>query len=191
VDRSNILDDWFFREVLPLEPAIVEYLSRNWGSESEIEDLRQEVFVKVYESARTEIPAAPRQFVLQMAQNILFVRQRRNKVIPIGSLADLEALEPESDEPSPERRTAARQEVERLQIALDNLPDRCREVVVLRKVRGLSQREVARQLGIEESTVEQHLAKGLRLLAQSASSRRGTIIAQARRYLRPSGSTNG
>ena len=189
MDQVSILDDWFFREVLPLEPMIIEYLSRNWGSETELEDLRQEVFVKVYESARNEIPVAPRQFVLQTAQNILFVRQRREKVIPIGSLSDLDALNPESDEPSPERRTAALQEVERLQTALDNLPDRCREVVVLRKVRGLSQREVARQLGIEENTVEQHLSKGLRLLAQSASDRRGTVIAHARRYLKVSSST--
>lgn len=190
MDQLSILDEWFFREILPLEPVIVEYLSRNWGSESEIEDLRQEVFVKVYESARNEIPAAPRQFVLQMAQNILFVRKRRDKVIPIGSLMDLDALNPESDEPSPERRTAALQEIERLQVALNNLPDRCREVVVLRKVRGLGQREVARQLGIEENTVEQHLSKGLRLLAQSASNRRGTIVAQARRYLNVSSSTD-
>jgi len=190
MDQLSILDEWFFREILPLEPVIVEYLSRNWGSESEIEDLRQEVFVKVYESARNEIPAAPRQFVLQMAQNILFVRKRRDKVIPIGSLMDLDALNPESDEPSPERRTAALQEIERLQVALNNLPDRCREVVVLRKIRGLGQREVARQLGIEENTVEQHLSKGLRLLAQSASNRRGTIVAQARRYLNVSSSTD-
>jgi RNA polymerase sigma-70 factor (ECF subfamily) len=190
MDQLSILDEWFFREVLPLEPVIVEYLSRNWGSESEIEDLRQEVFVKVYESARTEIPAAPRQFVLQMAQNILFVRKRRDKVIPIGSLTDLDALNPESDEPSPERRTAALQEIERLQVALNNLPDRCREVVVLRKIRGLGQREVARQLGIEENTVEQHLSKGLRLLAQSASNRRGSVVAQARRYLSVSSSAD-
>lgn len=190
MDQVSVLDDWFFREVLPLEPEIVEYLSRNWGSESEIEDLRQEVFVKVYESARNEIPAAPRQFVLQMAQNILFVRKRRDKVIPIGSLTDLDALNPESDEPSPERRTAALQEVERLQVALNNLPGRCREVVVLRKVRGLGQREVARQLGIEENTVEQHLSKGLRLLAQSASNRRGIVVAQARRYLNVSSSAD-
>jgi RNA polymerase sigma-70 factor (ECF subfamily) len=190
MDELSILDEWFSREILPLEPVIVEYLSRYWGSENEIEDLRQEVFVKVYESARNEIPAAPRQFVIQTAQNTLFIRQRRDKVIPIGSLADLDALNSESDELSPERRTAAMQEVERLQVALDNLPSRCREVVVLRRVQGLSQREVARQLGIEEATVEQHLAKGLRILALSASNRRGTVIAQARRYMRISSSTD-
>ena len=190
MDELSILDEWFCREILPLEPVIVEYLSRYWGSENEIEDLRQEVFVKAYESARNEIPAAPRQFAIQIAQNILFIRQRRDKIIPIGSLADLDALNSESDEPSPERRTAAMQEVKRLQMALDNLPTRCREVVVLRRVQGLSQREVSRQLGIEEATVEQHLAKGLRILALSASDRRRTVIAQARRFLRVSSSTN-
>ena len=47
----------------------------------------------------------------------------------------------------------------------DRLPARCREVVWLRRVEELSQREVAERLGITEKTVEKHIAKGMRLLA--------------------------
>jgi RNA polymerase sigma-70 factor (ECF subfamily) len=55
----------------------------------------------------------------------------------------------------------------RLSRALDHLPPRCREVIWLRRVEGMSQREVADQLGITEKTVEKHLAKGMRLLADT------------------------
>jgi RNA polymerase sigma-70 factor (ECF subfamily) len=53
----------------------------------------------------------------------------------------------------------------RLAEAFDRLPDRCREVVWLRKVEELPQKEVARRLGVAEKTVEKQVAKGARLIA--------------------------
>jgi RNA polymerase sigma-70 factor (ECF subfamily) len=48
--------------------------------------------------------------------------------------------------------------------AIGELPPRCREVVTLRKIEGLSQREVARKMGITEDTVERQVSNGIRLL---------------------------
>lgn len=42
------------------------------------------------------------------------------------------------------------------------LPERSRQVLTLRKIYGLSQREIAVHLGIEERAVEVHLADGMR-----------------------------
>src|SRR5262249_24423326 len=70
------------------------------------------------------------------------------------------------DEISPERRAVAGQELARLARAFDRLSDRCREVVWLRRVRELSQKEVAARLGLSEKTVEKHLRTGARLLAK-------------------------
>ncbi len=50
--------------------------------------------------------------------------------------------------------------------AFDRLPERCREVVWLRRVEELSQKEVAARMGIGEKTVEKQLAKGVRLIAE-------------------------
>ena len=49
--------------------------------------------------------------------------------------------------------------------AFDRLPERCREVVWLRRVEELSQKEVAARMGIGEKTVEKQVAKGMRLIA--------------------------
>jgi RNA polymerase sigma-70 factor (ECF subfamily) len=190
MEDTHQLDDWFFREVLPLEPLIVDYLRRNWTNEAEIEDLRQEVYVRVYEAAIRERPPLAKPFVFQVAQNLLLAKERRDKVIPIGSLSDLNVLNLPSDEPSPERKVSAHQELDRLQAALDSLPQRCREVFILRKIHGVSQRDVAHRLGICENTVERHLINGVRLLAQSASDRRGSVISQSKRFLRNSRLSN-
>ena len=61
----------------------------------------------------------------------------------------------------------------RLSDAFDRLPDRCREVVWLRRVEELSQKEVAMRLGISEKTVEKHIAKGMRLLADALHADQG------------------
>jgi RNA polymerase sigma-70 factor (ECF subfamily) len=58
-----------------------------------------------------------------------------------------------------------REELALLTDAINSLPERCREVILLRKIKGLSQREIAELLGIAEHTVESLAAKGVRRCA--------------------------
>jgi len=50
------IDQWFMQEVLPLEPILTRFLQRNWRNETEIGDLRQEAYARVYEAAQRERP---------------------------------------------------------------------------------------------------------------------------------------
>jgi RNA polymerase sigma factor (sigma-70 family) len=156
---------WFVREVIPLEPSLTHYLRRNWRNESDIADLRQEVYVRVFEAARTRIPDQVQQFVFSTARNLLIDRVRRDRVVPIETAADLDLLEFTRDMPGPERNAIARDDLRRLQAALEKLPNRCRQAVVLRKIDGLSLREIAQRMGISEKTVKAHLNDGVRALA--------------------------
>lgn len=160
-------DDWFVQEVLPLEAALVRYLRRNWRDESEIADLRQEVYARVFDKALSAIPAQAKPFVFMTARNLIIDRVRRLRVVSIELVADTDALDVTADDLTPDRVASARQELRRLQAALDALPPRCREVVALRKIEGLSQRDVAARLGITEDTVEHHVMKGMKHLADA------------------------
>lgn len=159
------VEAWFVRDVLPLEAVLMQFLHRNWRNKNEISDLRQEVYVRVFEAALQQIPDSPKSFVLSTARNLIIDRVRHENVIPIEAVADWEALNIARDEPGPDRAVIAREELHRLQMALDRLPPRCHEAVVLRQIEGLSRREIAQRMGIAEKTVKRHLADGVRALA--------------------------
>lgn len=160
------LDAWFAREILVHEAALMLYLRRCWPQRDELHDLRQETYVRVYEAAGKSRPAMPKSFLFATARHLMTDRLRRGRVVSIETVGDFEPMNVLIDEVSPERRLGARQVLKRLAEAFDRLPDRCREVVWLRRVEELPQKEVASRLGITEKTVEKHVAKGVRLIAE-------------------------
>lgn len=164
VSASEICD-WFVREVLPLEAALTQFLQHNWRNRSDIEDLLQDVYTRVFDSALKQLPENPKAFVFTTARNLLIDRVRREQIIPIEAVSDLDALNVAMDAPGPDRNAIARDELRRLQVALDRLPPRCRQAVVLRQVEGLSRRQIANRMGIGEETVKEYLAEGVCALA--------------------------
>jgi len=182
-EMINDLDEWFTREVLPLEGALMRFLRHNWRDSSEWVDLRQEVYVRVYEAARSGLPERTMPFLLTTARNLLIDRARRSQVVSIETYAELDDLS--VCELTPERHASGRSELNVLLDALAALPPRCREAVVLRKVEGLSQRDVAAEMGISEDTVEKQIAKGMRQIANALFDRGiGAGIAKLERKLR-------
>lgn len=158
-------DQWFAREILVHEAALTRYLGRMWSNRDEIHDLQQEIYVRVYEAAAKARPSSPKAFLFTAARHLMVDRLRRTRVVSIEAMGDMEELPVPIDDVCPERRTSARQDLRRLADALSLLPPRCREVVWLRRVEEVPQKEVASRLGISEKTVEKQVAKGMRLLA--------------------------
>jgi RNA polymerase sigma factor (sigma-70 family) len=162
---ASEVNAWFVREVLPLETALKRFLRHGWRNESDVSDLCQDVFVRSIEAARKEFPHSAKPFVFSIARNLLIDRLRQDQIVSIDAVADLETLGVAVDEPPADRSAIARQELRRLQVALTKLPERWRDAVVMRKVEGLSRREIAARMGLAEVTVAQHLASGIAALA--------------------------
>jgi len=176
------IDEWFTQEVLPLGPMLMRFLQRNKCNAAEIADLSQEAYARVYEAAQRERPLQVKPFLFQVARNLMIDRLRKQSVVSLDAMADFEWLNIPDDKPSSERTLMARQELKLLQAALRDLPPRCRQVVMLRRIEGLSQKEVAQQLGITIETVQTQIAKAMRLLSQAMSGRRGAVTTASRRY---------
>ncbi len=161
---AEALKSWFFREVLPLEPALTRFLRRNWRNREDLVDLRQEIYARVYDAARKRLPVQTRPFLFTSARNHLINCARRAQVVPIEHFVQLESLNIAVDNATPDRYASAREELRRVQSGLERLPPRCREVVMLRKIEGLSQREAAARMGVSEDTVERQMVQGMRAL---------------------------
>jgi RNA polymerase sigma factor (sigma-70 family) len=159
------LDSWFKREIVAHEAALVRYLYRTWPNPDEVPDLRQEIYVRIYEAAGKSRPTGfVKTFLFTAARNLMTDRIRRRRIVSIRAVGDLEALNVMVDGISPEQKVSAQQELRRVAEAIDLLPDKCREAVWLRRVADLPQKEVALRLGITEKTVEKHLARGMKIL---------------------------
>ena len=156
---------WFVREVLPLEAVLMQFLRRSLVNKSDVDDVLQDVYVRVFEAAHREIPVPVRPFVFTVARNLVVDRLRKENVVPIEAVADLDTIGVAGDEPSADRKVIAREELARLQRGLDLLSPRTREAVILRKIEGLSRPEIAARMGISQHTVDRHLTDGMCVLA--------------------------
>jgi RNA polymerase sigma factor (sigma-70 family) len=158
--------DWFVREILPHEAALTRYLTRAWPNPADVQDIRHDAYVRVFEAAKKDRPRSPKSFLFATARHLMADRARRNRIVSIDLLEDLDSLNVLIDEVSPERRTSARQQLMRMTAAFNRIPAKCREVVWLQRVEGLAQKEIAARLGIAKGTVEKHAFTGIRLLAE-------------------------
>ncbi len=161
------LDQWFATEVLPHEGLLQRYLLRVWRNPSEVADLIQEVYVRIYERARDQRPQQPKAFLFATARNLMTDHLRRSRVVSIDTVQEVDNIEALVDELSPERHLSSRQELGRLAQAFDALSDKTRDVIWYRRVEGLSQRETADRMGLKEEAIESQLGRGIRALARS------------------------
>jgi len=159
------LDTWFKREILMHEEILMRFLARVWPRREEFADIRQEAYARVYEAAQKARPRFPKAFLFTTARHLMADRVRRERIVSIQAGGESDYLNVLVDEISPEQRVGANQELARLARAFDRLSPNCREVVWLRRVKELSQKEVAGRMGLAEKTVEKHLRQGARLLA--------------------------
>lgn len=164
---DDSLETWFIREILPHEGALTRYLSQRRVRTHEVEDMRNDVYIRVLESARKVRPATPRAFLFVTARNLLVDRIRHERVVPIERIEDVELADLPIDELSAEQQASGRQRLQQLARMFDRLPQRCREVLWMRRIEGLPQKTVAARLGLADATVEKHLYRALKALTET------------------------
>jgi len=161
---DEALKRWFCQEVLPLEGSLMAFIRRNWRESGEVVDLRQDIYERVLNGARHALPEHATAYVYTIARNHLINCAKRSRIVSFDLVADLDEAYQSVEIFHPERQLLARDELKRAYTGLDQVPARCREVVRLRKVEGLSTRETANRLNIGIDTVEKQTTLGMRAL---------------------------
>ncbi len=155
---------WIERNVLPFEADIRRSLMRNRIYGLEIDDIIQEMYADIGALDSTDSIRDPKRYAFQVAYSVLVHHVRRSSIVPIISSGDLRQLEIASSEASPEQVVLYRDDIREITEALATLPARTREILILRRVLGLSQRETANRLSIAEKTVEKHMTRATMML---------------------------
>ncbi|WP_312736180.1 sigma-70 family RNA polymerase sigma factor [Brevundimonas sp.] len=155
---------WLASQVMPHEAGLRGWLRRSRQSEFDIDDIVQEAYAKLVTTPDVAAIGNVRAYFYRTAYSVLVSRLRRKSVVSIHSLADIEALQAAVDTITPEDQLMARNALQQLSDVIRRMPEKTQRVFVLSRVSGLSQKEVARQTGFPESTVEKHIAKGFSLL---------------------------
>jgi RNA polymerase sigma factor (sigma-70 family) len=132
----------------------------------EIEDIVQETYVRVCQFEQVGNIRHPRSFLYRTARNLALDHIKRSESRTTVGLPGDDEDRGEGDVSQAGLdvydQLAAKQEFEIFCEAVQQLPLQCRRVFVMRKVYGYSQKEIARALDIGESTVEKHIAYGIK-----------------------------
>lgn len=165
---------WFRREILPLEPDLLAYARQFCrDGQSDPEDLVHETFARAIACRTWREIGNPGAFATRILRNCALDALRRRKVLTITAVADFERIEPVDEAPGVQAVLESREELQALADAIAELPTQCRRVFTMRKVYSLSPEDIAVRLGLSVSTVEKHLAKGLRYCSDKLGRRIG------------------
>jgi RNA polymerase sigma-70 factor (ECF subfamily) len=154
---------WFAVQLLPHEPMLRAWLASRFPGFAEIDDIIQDAYVQVLAArARGADLRSPKAFLFATARHRAIDLLRLRATHRTESLAETDALNVLDDADGIPESVARHQELELLTQAIQSLPKRCRQVLTLRRLYGLSQREIAARLGISENTVEHQVTIGVR-----------------------------
>lgn len=175
---------WFSEEVQPHDESLKRYLRRAFPTVRDVDDVVQESYLRVWRrqlirpisEVTGAVTVSVKSFLFQVARRLAVDTLRRKQASPIDPnvIPDFAASSVIEDKPTSRDAACQQQEFQLLLDAIDALPTRCREVIVLRKLQGKSVAETALCLGISQETVQVHTRRGLQKV-QDALRRAGVI----------------
>ncbi|MFV0623493.1 RNA polymerase sigma factor [Sphingomonas sp. ac-8] len=162
VPDEESVADWIGREILPHERALREWLQHRFIAVRDVEDIVQECYCRLAEFEDVTRILNPRAYLFTMARNLARHQLKRASVVRLEPLTAANGYELAGSDPLPDQILASKQDLDRLQAALAALSERARRIFVMRKVEGLSQKQIAEQLGVTERVVENDASRSLR-----------------------------
>lgn len=153
---------WFAEEVHAHDTSLKAYLRGTFPAVRDVDDVVQESYLRIWRAQHQRPIQCARAFLFRVARNVALNLLGRESTSPVVAVEDLNAVPVADDRGDAAAVACAQEELLLLARAIDSLPARCREIVVLRRIKNLSQKEIALRLGIAESTVEIQVVRGVK-----------------------------
>ncbi|GMG86763.1 RNA polymerase sigma factor [Biformimicrobium ophioploci] len=129
----------------------------------EAEEVVQEAYLRLFMALQKSPEIEIRPYIFRVARNLAISRLRHQRVVHEHASAVEMAAENLQQRPNTEHEVCSEQDKQSLLAAINSLPPACRQVFVFRKIEGMSHREISERMGISVKTVENHIARGMRL----------------------------
>jgi RNA polymerase sigma-70 factor (ECF subfamily) len=161
--KCRDIDDsrWFAEDVYPHDSSLRYYLRAAFPSVHDVDDVVQESYLRVWQVRAAQPIRSVKAFLFTVARRLAIDVLRHDRRSPVDLAGDLAGLNVFSHEQVVTEIVSKNEKVQLLIDAIDSLPARCREIVIQRKLKLASQKEVAAMFGISEKGVENQLARGL------------------------------
>lgn len=157
---------WLSTNILQHEPALRAWLYRRRVIGIETDDVIQDTYARLISVESVDQIRNARAYLFQTAHSVLVSYVRRAKIVDLYTVNDIDNLAVNGDEATPEAHAIGRDELRRLATAVSNMPRKVQDVFVARRIRGMSQRDAARELGLSENTIEKYMCRSILLLGR-------------------------
>jgi RNA polymerase sigma factor (sigma-70 family) len=138
------------------------FISRFLRCPYDVEDVAQEAFLRAYSTEKERKIEQPKSFLFRIAKHIALTQLTQKSRQITDYIEDFDNSDVLLGGDSTEDEVIARQTLGIHCEAIAELPPQCRRVYIMRKVYGMSHKEIAGRMGISVSTVEKHLIKGVK-----------------------------
>ena len=135
------------------------------NNQADAEEIVQDVFLKLWEKrADINIQSSFKAYLFISIRNKAYELHRKRKVLPNIISEDLIPTDLPSNKWYAEDHGRVKELETALNSALDDLPDKCRQVFLMSRQDSLTYKQIASQLDISVKTVENHMGKALKTL---------------------------
>jgi len=154
--RKSTLEQTYFKCRSHLERVVAGIVKSD-----DVEDIVQDTFIKSYEAGLKQEIKFERTYMLKTARNLALNHAARACEQKNQYLDDLEILPSDLTSKTLESQIESKERFFNFCRATDTLSVEVKRVFLLKKIYGMSQKDIAEHIGLSESTVEKHVAKGL------------------------------
>jgi RNA polymerase sigma factor (sigma-70 family) len=141
--------------------ALKRFISGYLINPQDIEDVCQETFLRTYKSSMDSDIKKPKSYMFRVAKNFIVSDFRRSSTKLNEYVEDIDLIESFLELEDLEHNVLAKEKLGIMCDAIAGLPDKCRQVVVMRKVYGLSTGDIAKRMNISTITVSNYITQGM------------------------------
>ena len=174
-DKETDIDSKIASSFISHQTFLKKFVTRFFSNKEDVEDVVQETFLRAYVAEQKAEISQPKSFLFTTAKNVALTKLNKKSKQITDFLDDYNDRREFQTESSPESDVVARQQFSAYCVAVQSLDGKCREAFLLKKVHGMTHKEIAKQMSLSLSSIEKYLHKALLAVDRSLSEQNASI----------------